>query len=204
MLRVLVVGLIVLVATMMLLNRAGNVVPTIEVATVLDEPRPLPAVALTDDHGEPFALSDLAGRHTLVFFGFTNCPDVCPITMGVIAEAIRQLRTEAPDLVPEVLFISVDPARDSLSRIDTYLDAFDSAFLGATADEATIEPLLTALSVTVHKEARNGETYNVVHNGTIYVLDDSARWSAIFGGSDHRAGTIVNDYLAIRARTADE
>jgi protein SCO1/2 len=204
MLRILVIALIVLVAAMMLLKRTGNVVPAVEVATVLDEPRTLPSVALTDDQGEPFAIGDLAGRYTLVFFGFTNCPDICPITMGVVAEAIRQLRTDAPDLVPEVLFISIDPARDSLSRIDTYLDAFDSAFIGATADEATIEPLLSALAVTVHKETQNGETYNVVHNGTIYVLDDSARWSAIFGGSEHRAGTIVNDYLAMRARASGE
>jgi protein SCO1/2 len=188
----------------MLLNRAGNVVPSIEVATVLDAPRSLPPVALTDDQGEPFAIGDLAGRYSLVFFGFTNCPDVCPITMGVIAEAIRQLRVDAPDRVPQVLFVSVDPARDSLTRIDTYLDAFDEEFIGATADEATIEPLLRALGVTVHTETRAGETYNVVHNGTIYVLDDSARWTAIFGGSEHRAASVVNDYLALRARTSGE
>lgn len=204
MLRVLVIALIVLVAAMMLLNRAGKNVSTVEVATVLDEPRTLPPVALTDDQGDPFAIGDLAGRYTLVFFGFTNCPDICPITMGVIAEAVRQLRADAPDLVPAVLFVSVDPARDSLERIDIYLDAFDSAFIGATADETVIEPLLDALGVTVHMETQGGETYNVVHNGTIYVLDDSARWSAIFGGSEHRAEAIVNDYRAIRARASGE
>jgi protein SCO1/2 len=204
MLRVLVIALIVLVAAMMMLNRAGNGLPAVEVATVLDAPRALPSVALTDDQGQPFAIGDLAGRYALVFFGFTNCPDICPITMGVIAEAIRQLRVDAPDRVPQVLFVSVDPARDSLTRIDTYLDAFDTAFLGATADEATIEPLLRALGVTVHTETQGGETYNVVHNGTIYVLDDSARWTAIFGGSEHRAASVVNDYLALWARTSGE
>jgi protein SCO1/2 len=204
MLRILVIGLIVLVAAMMLLRRAGDIVPTVEVATVLDAPRPLPQVALTDQQGEPFAIGDLAGRHSLVFFGFTNCPDICPLTLAVIAEAVRELRLDAPDLVPQVLFISVDPARDSLSRIDAYLDAFDAAFIGATADEATLEPLLGALAVTVHRETRDGETYNVVHNGTIYVLDETGAWIALFGGSDHRAATIVNDYLAIRAQASGE
>jgi protein SCO1/2 len=183
---------------MMLLPRARDFAPTVEVATVLDMPRPLPAVSLTDSNGQPFALADLTGRYTLLFFGFTNCPDVCPLTLAVIAEALQELRQGPADLVPEVVFISIDPNRDSPARIRAYLGGFDPGFIGATADETTLAPLLEALSVTVHKEIHGDETYNVVHNGTIYVLDDNSRWTAIFGGSQHNADTVVSDYRAIR------
>jgi protein SCO1/2 len=198
MLRILVIALVALVAVMFLLPRP-DVPPPIEVATVLDAPRDLPAVALTDADGRPFEIGDLAGRHALVFFGFTNCPDICPITLAVIAEAVDTLREAAPALVPEVLFVSVDPARDSPERIRAYVRGFDESFIGATASEPALEPLLATLHVTVHKEVVDDAVYNVVHNGTIFVLDDAGRWIALFGGSSHRPEIIVGDYLALRA-----
>jgi protein SCO1/2 len=175
-----------------------------EALTALDAPRPLPAVDLIDQDGSPFSIDELAGRHALVFFGFTNCPDICPLTLAVIADAVRDIRTRSPELAPEVLFVSVDPSRDTPSRIGFYVDAFDDQFIGATAEDEILAPLLETLSVTVHKESQDGETYNVVHNGTIYVLDDAGRWIAIFGGSTHRAIDIVNDYLSLRAEAARE
>ena len=216
MLRILVIALVMLVVAQLMLNRISDMGPTNEVATALnatrpfevltalDAPRPLPTTDLIDQQGNPFAIDDLAGRHALVFFGFTNCPDICPLTLAVIAEAVRELRTDAPELAPEVLFVSVDPGRDSPTRIGAYVSAFDDEFIGATADDATLAPLLEALSVTVHKEPQGDQTYNVVHNGTIYVLDDAGRWIALFGGSTHRAGDIVNDYLALRAQDSGE
>jgi protein SCO1/2 len=204
MLRILVVALVALVAAMFLLPRPGDLVPEIEVATVLDQPRPLPDVTLTNQLGEPIRLHDLTGRDTLVFFGFTNCPDICPLTLAVIAEAMDGLREILPETAPRVLFVSVDPERDSPERINAYLGAFDDEFIGATGDDATLAPLLEALSVTVHKQTQDGETYNVVHNGTIYVLDESADWIALFGGSSHSAETLVSDYFGIRARRSRE
>lgn len=198
MLRILVIALVALVAVLFLLPRPAETPPPVEAATVLDEPRPLPAVSLTDARGRPFAIEDL-DRHALVFFGFTNCPDICPITLSVIAEAIDALRADAPDVVPDVLFVSVDPARDSPDRIRAYLDGFDESFVGATAPEPALDPLLDALGVTVHKQVSGDDVYNVVHNGTIFVLDDAGRWIALFGGSSHTASEIVGDYLALIA-----
>ncbi|HEY5666576.1 MAG TPA: SCO family protein [Gammaproteobacteria bacterium] len=200
MLRILVIALVALVAAMLLLPRPGELEPPLEVATVLDAPRPLPAVTLTDHRGEPFAVDALTGRDTLVFFGFTNCPDICPITLGVIAEAMEGLRDALPDSAPQVLFVSVDAERDSPERINAYIRAFDDEFIGVTADDATLAPLLDTLSVTVHKQTQGDEVYNVVHNGTIYVLDESGDWIALFGGSSHRAETLISDYLGLRAR----
>jgi protein SCO1/2 len=197
MLRVLVITLVLLVAALMLMPRPSPHRPTPEVATLLDAPRELPAVALTDQQGQPLTLADLAGRPVLAFFGFTNCPDICPQTLFVLSQAIIQLRTEAPAAEPAVLFVSVDPGRDSPALIHRYLAGFDPGFIGATAAEDVLAPLLSTLAVSVRKETRNGETYNVVHNGTVYVLDSAGRWAALFGGSNHRAEIIVRDYLEL-------
>jgi protein SCO1/2 len=192
-----------LVAAMMLLPRAGDFAPPPELieATLLDAPRPLPPVALTDQQGQPFSFENLHGRHALVFFGFTNCPDICPLTLQVLASALAEIRRQQPEAAPAVVFVSVDPIRDTPARIAAYVRGFDPAIIGVTATEAAQQPLLEALSVTVHKETRDGESYNVVHNGTIYVLDEDGGWVALFGGSTHRAETLVRDYLSIRDRT---
>ena len=203
MLRILVIALVALVAALFLLPRPGDMPRGLLAATVLDAPRDLPATALTDSAGNAFSVSDLSGRMTLAFFGFTNCPDICPLTLDQIARSVATLRADYPDRVPQVLFVSVDPARDSPERIRAYLDGFDETFIGVTADDETLAPLLDALAVSVHKQVVDGEQYNVVHNGTIYILDDDARWIALLGGSSHESATIVNDYLAGRLETGD-
>jgi protein SCO1/2 len=203
-LRVLVITLVMLVAALMLLPRGRDVAPNLSVATRLDAPRELPPVALIDQDGNPFALSQLAGRPTLVFFGFTNCPDVCPLTLAVLAQASQSLRAEDAALAPAVLFISVDADRDTPAQIKAYLERFDAGFIGATAAESALAPLIAALGVSVHKETRGDASYNVVHNGTVYVLDADVRWTALFGGSSHLPADIVNDYLALQGRRAAE
>jgi protein SCO1/2 len=191
-----------LLAALMLPSCSRDAAPTTTVATVLDAPRALPAVALTDKNGQPFSIGNLAGQPALVFFGFTHCPDICPLTLVVLAEALKSLRDE--QAAPKVLFVSVDPGRDTPELIKAYVEAFDPEFLGATADEASLAPLIAALGVSVHKERQGDAVYNVVHNGTVYVLDADARWAAIFGGSEHRADDIVRDFRALRGRLAGE
>jgi protein SCO1/2 len=198
MLRILVVGLLVLVVAMLLMPRNRIAVPAPEVATVLPSPRELPAVMLTDAAGDPLTLADLSGEYTLLFFGFTNCPDVCPLTLQVLAGVRAALEARAPALVPQVVFISVDPLRDTPERIGQYLRNFHSDFIGATAPDDVLAPLLETLSVMVHKTEQDGVNYNVVHNGTIYVLDQDARWIGLFGGSSHDADTVATDYIRIR------
>jgi len=198
MLRVLVVALVLLVAAMMLMPRPGP-----QTATMLDAPRDLPDVALIDQQGESLRIADLSGRPTLLFFGFTNCPDICPLTLAVMAEATAELREKLGPLAPQVLFVSVDPERDTPEQIARYTAAFDAEFLGATADEPTLEPLLSALGVTVHRETRDGETWRVTHNGTIYVLDRQGRWAGLFGGASQlgdmlKSETLVSDFIAMR------
>jgi protein SCO1/2 len=203
MLRVLVVALVLLVAAMFMVPRNRDATPpapgiATQAATVLPQPRPLPDISLIDTSGREFTRASLRGRYRLLFFGFTHCPDICPLTLQVLATAVEEIETRAPELVPEVVFVSVDSRRDTPERIREYLRNFEPQFVGAVGSDSALEPLIRMLGVTVHKVETDGEHYNVVHNGTVFVIDPDAALVAIFGGSSHDAEAIVSDYLLIR------
>ena len=200
MLRILVVALVVLVAAMFMLPR-GQRAEAPQTATVLPEPRPLADVRFVDKSGAAMRLTDLEGDFTLLFFGFTNCPDVCPLTLSLLAQVRADVASRAPRFAPRVLFVSVDPNRDTPERINAYLKGFDPEFLGVTASDAELAPLLAALGVAVEKHTHGGENYNVVHNSAIYVLDPSAQWIAVSTGP-HDAEVLASDYLRIRRNQA--
>ncbi len=198
MLRVLVVGLVVLVATMFVIPRGER--GPLQAATLLPEPRTLPDVALVDSQGQPLHLRDLHGQFTLLFFGFTNCPDVCPLTLKALADARAELARRAPRIVPpRVVFVSVDPRRDSAARIATYVAEFDPSFIGATAPDRVLEPLLAVLGVTVEKHAHDDKSYDVMHSATVYILNPDAEWIAVANGP-HDPVVVATDYLKIRQR----
>ena len=151
MLRVLVVGLVVLVAAMFLLPR-GDRGGTLQATTLLPQPRALPHVELTASTGMPLHLDEPNGEFTLLFFGYTNCPDVCPLTLKALADARQELARRARFIKPpRIVFVSVDPGRDTAAAIAAYLGHFDPEFVGATAADAALEPLLATFGVSVEK-----------------------------------------------------
>jgi len=196
MLRILVIGLVVLVAAMFMLPRAPS--PPVA-ATVLAEPLALPAVELVDAAGAPLGLDAFRGRFSLVYFGFTRCPDVCPLALKTLADARANLAARSPLVVPQVVFVSVDPSRDTPAEIAAYLEHFDRAFVGATAPAERLAPLLAALGVTVEKHRHGADDYTVTHNDTIYVIGPGAELVAVAGGP-HDAATVAADFLKIRQR----
>ena len=198
MLRILVVALVVLVAAMFLLPR-GQRGAAPQTATELPAPRPLADVRFVDTSGSAKQLSDFKGEFTLLFFGFTNCPDVCPLTLSMLAQVRADIASRAPRFTPRVLFVSVDPNRDTPERIAAYLNGFDSKFEGVTASDEALAPLLSALGVAVEKHVHGGANYNVVHNSAIYVLDPNAEWIAVSTGP-HDPKVLADDYLRIRRR----
>jgi protein SCO1/2 len=171
-------------------------------ATVIADAAPLPAFALADTAGEPVTNAKLEDRFSVLFFGYTNCPDVCPLTLQVLASMMRNLREGetkiAAEALPQVVFVSVDPARDSPERIRSYLDAFDASFVGATASDEALAPLLKTLGVSVMKQEHHGEHYNMVHNGTIYFIGPRAELIAV-SSPPHDPATLARDYVKIRA-----
>jgi protein SCO1/2 len=198
MLRILVIGLVLLVAAMFTMKRVGAPLPQPENATVFPAPLALPEFELTTTDGQAFSRESFADRYSLVFFGFTNCPDICPLTLAALAGALEEIESVGAEL-PDVVFVSVDPSRDTPAQIASYLGAFDARLRGLSGDRARLDPLLRALGVTVmtHVSA-DGGSYSVTHNGTIYVVGPDAGVIATLADS-LGAAEIAADFRRIRA-----
>ena len=196
-LRVLVVGLVLLASAMFLFPDEQRRLPSPTVATLLNDADPLPYIQLTDKTGQTFTSAELSNQFSLLFFGFTHCPDICPLTLSILATMHRDWST--PHISPpEVVFISVDPNRDNPTQISNYLANFDSNFQGVTGRREAMDPWLKALGVSVHIQHQpDGQPYNVTHNSTIYVVGPETKLLAVFS-APHDAATIAADFLKIR------
>jgi len=155
------------------LDRAG---PRLASGTWLPRPKPVGEFALTDINGRSLTPADLRGAPTLVFFGFTHCPDVCPTTLLLLA----QVRKRVAPAEMRVLFISVDPQRDTAPVLSAYLRAFDPAFRGGTAAAPAIARLAKDFGVAVSRVELPGGDYTMDHSAVVFLLDADARIAAIF------------------------
>jgi protein SCO1/2 len=148
----------------------------LESGTWLPQPRTLPQFHLQDLSGADFGLEQLRGHPTLLFFGFTNCPDVCPTTLATLAQVQR-----APPLPgAQVLFITIDPERDSAASLQVYLGAFNNSFVGARGNAAALAPLLRNLGAIAVRDNLPDGSYTMDHSATLYLLDTRGRLVAVF------------------------
>ena len=130
--------------------------------------------ALTDHTGTPRTLADFKGKAVVIFFGFMNCPDVCPTTMAEMAGVMKQLGPEADRV--QVLFITVDPERDTAELLAQYVPAFDPRFLGLTGDQAAIEKVAKEFKVFYQKSpGKEPGSYSMDHTAGSYVFDPQGR-----------------------------
>lgn len=127
--------------------------------------------ALTGSNGHTLTQQDFAGGPTLIFFGYTHCPDVCPATLFEISEVLRAL---GPEKKAAGLFITVDPERDTPEVLKDYLASFDSRILGATGERQAIDSVLKQFRVYSRKVPGEGEDYTVDHTALVYLMDK--RW----------------------------
>lgn len=177
--------------------------PALERATLFATPRPLPELALVDQAGKAFSQERLRGRWTFLFFGFVNCPDVCPTTLATLAETRRVLADLPAGEQPDVAFVSVDPARDTPAVLARYVAHFDPSFAGITGSSEAIGALTRHLGVAVVLGAPAADgSYAVDHTAAIFLIDPTASQAALFG-SPHDAAVIARDYrriIAVRPR----
>lgn len=125
---------------------------------------------LTDHTGKTRSLTDFAGKVVVIFFGFTQCPDVCPTTLVQYKAVLEQLGTQARDV--QVLFVTVDPARDTQEVLAQYVPAFDPGFIGLRGDEETTKKTAREFKVFYAKVPGTTEgTYSVDHTAASYVFD---------------------------------
>lgn len=143
---------------------------------VLDPPVAIEEYTLTSQANEPITLSDLQGRYVLLSFGYTHCPDICPITLGDF-KRVKQVLGEASAQV-HLVFISVDGARDTPERLNEYLGMFDSEFIGMTGTEAEVRAVAERYGATFIIENAGGlrDEYPVQHTAGSFLMDPEGRW----------------------------
>ena len=147
--------------------------------------------ALTDHNGKPRTLADFKGKAVLAFFGYTQCPDVCPTTMAALATVMQQLGKDADRL--QVLFITVDPERDTQALLARYVPAFDPRFLGLRGDHAATDKVAREFKVFYQKvPGKAPGSYTMDHTSGSYVFDPQGR-IRLFVRNDQGTSAIVHD-----------
>lgn len=166
--------------------------PVHQALTLLPEPRPLPSFNLIDQHGGPIDEQALTGQWHLVFFGFTHCPDICPMTLQTLAAVRGRFEGEGTGR-PGVVFVSIDPARDGPDMLGDYLAYYDPDIVGITGEEAAVAEFARSMGVAVIM----GETdahghYNVDHTTAVFLIDPEGRLAGLFR-LPHRVDAMAQD-----------
>lgn len=168
--------------------------------SIVSPARKIMIPALSKDNGEVFTLADLTGQWHFLFFGYTHCPDICPVTMGVLAQA-KKMAAANNHMFPDVVFISVDPERDKVAMLADYVQYFDKDFIGVTGDKDLIKALTLQMSVVYMKmpgeessaAGNSGNGYLVDHSSAVLLLNPQAKLVAFFN-APHDPQTILKDF----------
>jgi protein SCO1/2 len=141
---------------------------------LLPQPRQVPALSLTDQDGKPLAVDELKGRWSLLFFGYTFCPDICPTTLAQMREVKGLLPAEARERL-RVVLVSVDPNRDTPQQLKQYLGYFDPSFIGLTGDVQSIQTLANGVSIPFIPADTSKPGYTVDHSGNLVIIGPDGR-----------------------------
>jgi protein SCO1 len=145
--------------------------------------RALPDFSLIDTQGQTFGRAQLLGHWSMMFFGYTNCPDFCPTTLTTLAAFEKRLRINRAPVRPQVIFMSVDAKRDTPEQLAKYVPYFDPEFIGLTAaSQPDVEAVAAKLGVGVIITPKSDGTYTVDHSGAIFVLNPDGKLAAVLTG----------------------
>jgi len=164
-------------------ERGKQTGPRLQAVKLFPQPRELPAFSLQQSDRTQLIPGELKGHWTIVFLGFTHCPDICPTTLAQLAQAQQQWAALPDATRPRVLFVSVDPQRDSPQRIGEYAHAFHRDTLAATADVPALEAFARSLSLVFMKappaDGAPPDQYSVDHSAAMAVLDPQGRMAGV-------------------------
>jgi protein SCO1/2 len=169
-----------------------------------EPPRPAPDFTLTASAGGEFQLSRARGKVVLLTFGYTNCPDVCPTVLAELAQVRAQLGPDAGRV--QIVYVSVDPERDTTERLRTYVSIFDKTFLGLTGSSAQLGPVWKAYGISIARREIPGggpQSYGVLHTASVYLIDTAGRLRVMapFGTP---ADDVLHDVRLLLAAAAEE
>ncbi|MEN8719633.1 MAG: SCO family protein [Oceanococcaceae bacterium] len=177
--RLLLIGLGIVIAAGLFMPRM-NAGKDLQGGLLLDTPRPLKGFGapLLTETGADYQLEDFRGKHHLLFFGFAACPDICPNTLQMAGQMYDQL-SPAERAKLDVVFVSVDPERDTPDMLQQYVRSFHPDFHALTGPDSAIESLAEQAGIAYIK-VPTGETYTIDHSAALVLLDDQARIRAYF------------------------
>jgi protein SCO1/2 len=161
-------------------------------ATILDQPFEKPDLVLTDTQGKPYDFrAETKGRPTLIYFGYTNCPDVCPLTMSNIAVAKKQLSPAEQDKL-RIVFVTTDPKRDTPAALGKWLKGIDPQVIGLTGDFATIQAGARTVGISIEPTSKdkNGKTISM-HGTQVIAFSPKTDGGYVLYGED----ATVDDYI---------
>lgn len=164
-----------------------------------DDFRPLAAFRLVDHNGQPFDNSRLTGRWSLLFFGFIYCPDICPLTMQILQDVDKELSASGQSINdPQIIFVSVDPERDTVESLRQYVSHFHPDFIGVSGNHENLQALTRSLGVfyTRADNPQHPDRYQVDHSAALFLLDPAGKIRALFS-APHKARAIADDLLNI-------
>jgi protein SCO1/2 len=156
-------------------------------AGAFSPPRQAPELALTGSDGEELLLNRYRGKVVVLGFGFTSCPDVCPTTLAVLAQARKQLGVKGQDM--QVVYVTVDPERDTPERMRKYLSTYDPAFMGATGSAERLATVRKQYGIAAQRKMY-GKNYSVAHSSFTYLIDRAGRLRALMP-----YGSKADDYV---------
>lgn len=185
---------------LLITNNDTKIPPNLD-ATVLPNARVLTNFTLTDHNNKLFSPAELKGHWSFLFFGFTNCPDVCPATLKVMQSVWKSLPTKLNEAGhPKLYFISVDPDRDSLNTLKQYVEYFNPEFLGITGKLDEIDKLTRQIGILYgydEKDSDKDQQYTVNHSAQLILIDPKGRMRAVIS-PPHDAKTISANFQTIR------
>lgn len=168
-------------------------------ATYLSEGLDVADFELVSHTGQPFTNDNLEDRWTLLFFGFTNCPDICPMTMFELAAVSEKLTEKGLNGNLQTVFVTVDPARDTPDMLAEYVPAFDKRFIGVTGALTEIERLTRSVGIAhIRHDASGEDDYMVDHGTAVLLINPNGQMQAVFS-SPHRSAAMAADLERIFA-----
>ena len=159
----------------------------------------IPDFDFIDNPGRSFTKNNIRDQWTLWFFGFTHCPDICPTTLATLSHSLALIEQQQNSADLSIVFVSVDPERDSPEHINNYISGFDSRITGTSGYNESLQVFLKNMGIiaTINKPTEDSTDYQVDHSSAVYLIAPDTAISAVFN-TPHQASTIAEDFLTIK------
>ncbi len=179
-------------------NNEANLNKLKHATSLYSSPRAFPDFVLTDQHGENFTNQDLKENWNFIFFGFTHCPDVCPLTLSTIDKTIDNLVSNR-NISTRGVFISVDPQRDTPEKLNGYVNHFNQEIVGLTGSNEQLKALTQSIGVVYTSPNKNTkQDYTIDHSAQIFLVAPNGNLVAVFS-TPHEFNTISEDFVILQS-----